>query len=148
MNAERFISRGKRLDNGEWVQGFYADRGEDFKDNCRHLILVSSDRIVGDFEKIEVNPATIGQCTGIAARKSYRGERPEDLLIFEGDIVKAGRGIHEIVYKNCCLYAKIKKDDATYYLDIVNLAEKYKAGIRIIGNIHDNPELLEVNTDE
>ena len=65
---DRFLFRGKRLDNGEMVQGYL------FKiwDDC--FILWGTTNGVPNQTKID--PATIGQCTGL---KDKSGK-----LIFEG----------------------------------------------------------------
>jgi len=100
---------------------------------------------------VEVNSYTIGQCTGLRDKNGA--------LIFEGDILSMDNKYHPnkgyeckilIVYdKNgFCYRYPIKKDlrytpnittDTTFHIftyDISKYAE-------IIGNIHDNPELLE-----
>ena len=57
------LFRGKRVDNGEWIEGFYAHSGE------KKYILIDNDIAVGYLAMKEVNPDTIGQYTGL----TYRG---------------------------------------------------------------------------
>ena len=72
---------------------------------------------------------TVGQCTGL---KDKNGK-----LIFEGDIISRGedRGV-------------IKYDDetASYYIRWKE-SETFIEDCEVIGNIYENPELLEVNNE-
>ncbi|KAK9680599.1 YopX protein [Popillia japonica] len=82
---DRYLFRGKRIDNGEWIEGFYDEitKGE-------HLDPIENDSRITTFKKLDngeiiltgihsVDPATVGQCTGT---KDKNG-----VLIFEGDLV-------------------------------------------------------------
>lgn len=71
----RYLFRGKRLDDDEWVYG----------DLLTYRVLpVIFDK---DHEQHECLATTIGQCTGLTAAKSYRGDGEDERLIFEGDNV-------------------------------------------------------------
>jgi len=96
-----------------------------------------------------INPATIGQCTGLRDKNG--------ILIFEGDIVKLDITTIRIgglpPSHDYTLYAKVKwhDDRAAWGLDNegwgdVELASDYD-DIEAIGNIHDTPELLEGETN-
>lgn len=80
----RFLFRGKRLDSGEWIQGDISRRKSRFAPQLDTTYGITD--AYGTF--CAVVPATIGQCTSLSASKSYRGDKPEDLLIFEGDIIR------------------------------------------------------------
>lgn len=78
--------RGKRIDTGEWVYGFYG-RGlvdvVDDKETYRHFIVVWNppiDHPSGYFSDIEVDPETVGQYTDCKDK--------DDRDIYVGDIVK------------------------------------------------------------
>ena len=125
MNRE-IIFRGLRIDNGGWVYGSYIT----FNDLIKKIIhnqIVDRDGYVYD-----VYPDTIGQYTGL---KDKNGKE-----IFEGDIVCLGdskRRIGVILRSEIEPAFILKVDDTDYDLYYRN-QHRYE----VIGNIHDNPELL------
>ena len=68
--------RGKRIDNGKWVYGYYVKYG--FVGKEKHYIVPS---YASDLYAIEVDPSTIGQSTGLVDKNEKR--------IYEFDIVEA-----------------------------------------------------------
>lgn len=76
----RYLFRGITVDNREWAYGSYS-YGD--KSN-QHFISVEKWPGCHDFQRIV--PETIGQCTGLTAAKSYRGDSELDRMVFEGDI--------------------------------------------------------------
>lgn len=136
---ERFLSRGKRKDNGAWVEGYYACQSNHA---CflsalkyRHFIFkdVCVDFNLGGLGEYDVIPATVGRCTGL--------EDKNGKLIFEGDIVK-NKAWYVIKYDNggygLSAFGKTKP------IPIMGHWNFNSDEIEVIGNIHDNPELLEV----
>lgn len=129
--------RGKRLDNGEWVYG-------DFRsvENC---IAVPCDiRHFGiGYDVCPVDPDTVGQYTGI---KDARGAD-----IYDGDIIECISSNH-IPIRHLIRFC----DERGYYAQYDNLnwtgelnecgpiCQYYidKFDKYVIGNIHDNPELI------
>jgi len=87
----------------------------------------------------EIIPETIGQFTGLTDKN---GER-----IFEGDIISTdlARDFLVVEFKGGAFVFNCNDGEDDYY-DHINasheLDNEYKYG-QIIGNIHDNPELLE-----
>ena len=95
--------RGKRIDNGEWVYGYYVF--EQLTEE--HNILENVDNPYDNLNWYEVDPNTVGQCTGLeddndigiyegdylnSTRKGYLGND----LSYESDVVKFERGAFRI----------------------------------------------------
>ena len=143
----RYLFRGKRLDSSKWVHGFLmAPINRPHTD--LHILPLSTKTEKYCRNYYEIDPATIGQCTGLSAKKSYRGECPEDLLIFEGDIVKGsyeetdGRIVYyfeEVKYITEQGGWILGDEDAFNNLDGISAQE-----VEVVGNVHDNREFLDV----
>lgn len=137
---ERFLFRGKRKDNGEWVYGgIFYQKSDEVKDKAVYIICGSLNDVGCAYEVI---PETIGQCTGL---KDKNGK-----LIFEGDIVKfindAGkRFLYVAVWNTSLLSWEVQEISHYVKNDYYGFDELCEYGnTELIGNIHDNPELLEV----
>ncbi len=142
---DRYLFKAKRVDNGEWVYGV------PFEIEGKTVILISDNENIlrvhyleenmweADIYAIEVNPSTICQCTGL---KDKNGK-----LIWENDICDRKEPYPEIV-KYCngdwtldYSYA-IHKESGGCYCNLGIYTEERKC-VEVIGNIFDNPELLE-----
>ncbi len=144
----RYICKAKRKDNGEWVTGYYV-----FQRKCsgvfgqmiseldfdRHLII----DLRGNSH--EVIPETVGQCTGL--------EDKNGKLIFEGDILrdKESEFIGTVKFNDVIASFVVVINDTTptfYHWSWLNKGDvtrdKILKNTEVIGNIHDNRELLEV----
>lgn len=143
----RYLYRAKRIDNGEWVIGNRIDdgvTGQVFIHTVGNSVN-ESDKVGEEgclqFVAFEVAPATICQCTGL---KDKNGN-----LIWENDIVaywdsySTESGLAEA---DCI--GKVVWDDETISFQVTNRlsAESYEVlgdECSVIGNVFDNPELLE-----
>jgi uncharacterized phage protein (TIGR01671 family) len=143
MREYRF--RGKRVDNGEWVFG--------------DLIQVETDCYIWDYDVMDngvseslrayeiwqkVNPATVGQYTGLHDKAGRE--------IWEGDIVTYPNpkciGAVEFGPYECGKYDTHQQGNG-FYIKPTNKALIYgfegghfDGTVEVIGNIHDNPDLL------
>ena len=128
--------RGKRVDNGEWIEGFYAHSGE------KKYILIDNDIAVGYLAMKEVNPDAIGQYTGLTDKNGKK--------IFEGDIIKC---ISRFDAKDMVVIfetAEFHLVDCQRYKNYTECCGYRYFGTletEVIGNIHDNPELLRGDTE-
>lgn len=124
------LFRGKRADNSEWIEGFYAKSGD------KTFILIDNDIAFGYVTMKEVVSESLGQFTGLYDKDGKK--------IFEGDIVLVPWGEKKIPscieYVPGEFYATPKEETEDIWS--VRIAP-YNSVFEIIGNIHDNPELLE-----
>ena len=131
------LFRGKRLDNGEWVYGFYCHVPRGRLDRDEHLIqTVMKSGKMGMLHCVD--PSTVGQYAGI---RDKNGER-----IFEGDIVKgrySGKvaAVQAEVWNCGCCHGVLGFSTETCDPDLGDT-------LVVIGNIHDNTELLEGGEEE
>ena len=146
------LFRGKRVDNGEWVEGnYYESKISGCFILSPKIKVRKKDGVVikDSFEVAEVIPETVGQFTGLTDKNGKK--------IFEGDIISAitlytGKEQTAVV----CFGNFIDENNGDEYIGFfiefdgikttaTQLAMKEcKNRIEVIGNIYDNPELLEV----
>ena len=144
MRENMGLYHGKRVDNGKWVEGYF------FETNApvyRALIIVDMAVDITDgytvilgFNIVEVIPETVGQYAGLTDKNSKK--------IFEGDIIKNvwTEDVHTVDW---CV------DSAVWVLPCVTDERRETTfnsysgdDYEVIGNIHDNPELLKGGNDE
>lgn len=135
------LFRGKRIDNGEWVKGgCYASRG-----GKRYIITYSvviheypgdAPDIYDDFSVIEVDPSTFSEFTGLTDKNGKK--------IFEGDIVRIPNNSIDNYSIDivCDIGMVVIHNHRDMGLD-TDFSIWYGCELEVIGNIHDNPELLE-----
>lgn len=119
---DRYLFKAKRLDNGEWIVGYLYRLSEN---NPPFVML----RKYG--ESYEVDEHTICQCTGLKDKNSR--------LIWENDIVKINNSKVNmlITFRDFEIICTIPNEK--YYKHRLEYDTEYE----VIGNIFDNPELLE-----
>lgn len=149
------LFRGKRVDNGEWIKGLIWQLSDG-------TLVIG---IATDF--FEVDPSTVGEYTGLTDKNGRK--------IFEGDIVKLFDIAVGKIVQECGAFGIVCREPIDYdYLaseiapvtgcdntpmfcyndNFVSLWELYWnyneespeiSVSEVIGNIHDNPELMEVS---
>ena len=126
------LFRAKRLNNGEWVEGFYFIDERDIEDGVIWRDVPQIQQRYGDhYDYFDVDPLTIGQFTGLTDKNGKK--------IFEGDIVKDAHHTGVVSFGefncSCC--------EGVYGWSFSNGADiRYHSIHEVIGNTHDNPELL------
>ena len=118
------LFRGKRIDNGEWVEGD-LNRGLFADIDFIAYFKTSNERVC-----FEVIPSTVGQYTG----KEVKSGR-----VFEGDIGVSIDGLFLVCWDDDKAAFVMHFQDYPY--ETLYLEEMWDDA-EIIGNIHDNPELL------
>ena len=127
MRDNMGLYRGKRESDGKWVEGYlYPGIGQH---KGKWLITVVDDCLTTS-RTYSVLPETIGQFIG-AADKNRHG-------IFEGDIVKFKNELFEVKFiEKYSRFAGVKPG-VVFSVFLFSNSE-------VVGNIHDNPELMKVN---
>ena len=129
----RYLFRGKRKDNGEWTEGNLLKRWDG-------LWIFTIDEKFADL----IIPSTICQCTGMPDKNSK--------VAYEHDIIKTPVGNAKIVW-NCTqtpednhinVGFEVVFPDATANDNYRHDLGYWIGKSEFIGNIFDNPELLEV----
>lgn len=136
----RYISRGKRKDNKEWIYGdlIIDQYGKYYIHPNANAFSVNEYNLAKCIQMIEVIPETVGRCTGL--------EDKNGKLMFTGDVVNAlfdfGMPIKSVCGLKYGAFGLLaKQHGAEHFHAFTSICNvKYE----VIGNIHDNPELLEV----
>jgi len=139
------LFRGKRIDNGEWVEGYLLLCDERVfilpKESvgCWHFDwLKKGEYIFGKF--IEVIPETVGQYTGLTDKNGKKA--------FEHDVTEDAWGRKWVIFATpggfgICREVEWLNGKQIYHgLSELQNAEWFKENHIIVGNIDDNPELL------
>lgn len=123
------LFRGKTLD-GRWVEGSYGHSTIIGEDTYVAAVIYSNDTNLFTADWDEVIPETVGQYIGLTDNNGKK--------IFEGDIINIE--YFETVVENAVIeYVGTSFYGSTDYDDWE--LDGY-CQLEIIGNIHDNPELL------
>ena len=135
------LFRGKRTDNGEWVYGYYTNARYYLDKKEMHIIFEPDVEAFPHCEFTgyeEVIPETVCQFTGLHDKNGRK--------IFEGDIVEGNSEYFTYTHP----YGKVVYDGGQYLISFDDMLEDIEClgawanAVEIIGNIYDNPELLEV----
>jgi len=139
MNRE-VAFRGKRCSDGKWVYGFYVESKTSWRGHKPHKSWIVPDAISnGGFFNVlgryAVKDDTVGQFTGMCDRNCKK--------VFEGDVV-------HVVWQDpmfCQWHERTVLVEFKYGRFTVYQSKPFehsdKRYFEVIGNIYDNPELLD-----
>ena len=138
MREHMGLFRGKRVDTGEQIEGFYHRVTDNWTHTNVHFITCFQDMpLTGETiltVQHRVDPDTVGECTGLRDKNGK--------LIFEGDIVEGcdftveDGGFGVVGFDDGAFTVSGNNIEGTFYENYWGL------DFEVIGNIHDNPELL------
>lgn len=125
------LFRGKRIDNGEWVEGAYMP----YYYSTRYgkvAAIFTNDDVLCKTCRYPVDPDTVDQYTGKVVKTGK---------VFDGDIGKSIDGIFLVCWDDEKAAFVMRFNEYPY--ETLYLEEMWDDA-EIIGNIHDNPELMEI----
>ena len=135
------ISADNDLD-GKWIFGQLVVRPDNDDGIDKTFICESGHRFIRCLSKMpctyEVDPETVGQFTGLTDKNGKR--------IFEGDIVSGDNYWHEnrkkyqVAFEDSCFF--LVDDGGSFW------HKDHIENIEVIGNIHDNLELMSVEVED
>lgn len=138
------LFRGKSIIRGEWIYGYLNQHRGNIRYDCDCEPIADGCYYINDWQaKIDtgmygqdykVDPDTIGQFTGLEDKLGTK--------IFEGDVID-DLGVEYIVVFDSD-YAQFRGKFDDWNAEISHIASRCE----VIGNVYDNPELLEVSGDE
>lgn len=127
------LFRGKQIDTGALVEGAFCmkDCDDPFGELVDRPSIIKYEEPHSGYW-FRVDPETVGQFTGLTDKNGKK--------IFEGDIVEVNHEAYpgvrgEVFFKNGSFMLKNVSDVLSLY--------GFLPWCKVIGNIHDNPELLE-----
>lgn len=117
--SREHLYKAKRLDNGEWVEGFYVG---DVGDGCHEICDINDS--LG--HRVEIDPETVCEYTGLMGAEKEK--------LFEGDLAfdEYDEENGEIVFVEGCYYF-----ETSGHITGLNEVNNY---LCIIGNVHNESE--------
>lgn len=135
----QILFRGKRVDNGKWITGYYIKAGYHWHKYGKHedwivTSAIQNGGLMNFCGRGAVIPATVGQFTGLFDKNGKK--------IFEGDIIKYC-GVVGVICFDMLSAAFLIFEDRDHAERLDNISRFGEYGLQVVGNIYDNKELLE-----
>lgn len=137
----KYLSRGKRESDNKWVVGYYMKRSHSVDGTgipFDHYILTELGH------EFKVDPTTVGRCMNIHDK--------DGCLIFEDDILAGEETMVTMVRYNGHCTTNSWKNKLTYVAELtpsnLQLLSVKASSCRVVGNIHDDPKLVDVKRRE
>ena len=158
------LFRAKQIDDGEWVEGYYAMMG---KGNLIRHYIVQNCALTGLFEDpednmyfndVEIDPETLCQYTGLKDKdgnwiwendilscehEKYSDDNPLEVYPLMPDPIKYKRNYAVEFINTGSNYGYRLRNKSIHFMLTGNVV--YNHNIKVIGNIFDNPDLLKGN---
>lgn len=119
---KEYLFTAKRLDNGQWVEGWY--------DGCYGNATINYLKSNGIAYNVVVIPETVRQFTGLTDKNGKR--------IFEGDIIRAYKHNEIMFVETITLIQNVYHFGSFNFIEFQNIFRN----IEVIGNIFDYADLL------
>ena len=134
---ERYLFRGKRKDNGEWVTGYLIQGNNTYIVTPEAIYyMVVSISYMASVEFVEVIPETVGQ---------YTGAKLGEQNLFDGDLLSYIGETYEIVWDEHFLVWSVKNKKGDMCFSLATILRDKKRECKLIASKWDNPGLLEVS---
>lgn len=132
--------RGKRVDDGGWVYGDFCNYKFDGMDETIPCIHIGN---LGYIKNAfyQVDPNTVGQFSGLLD-KNGKEIYEHDIVRYYDDIEDELATSHVIYHKESCSFCAAPTKLCGDYVGITAYWQ-----FEVIGNIHDNPEMLKGGTE-
>ena len=149
----KILFRGKRMDNGEWILGSLLKvKTNSYALQTAYMIFKPDFVFTSEGAKslghAHVDPETVGQCTGLKDRNGKWIFEGDMLKPFDDEIDKMVVEFHNGLFM-LCLYGERGYmgeggwvEEGNYGVFECEPLSSYGDDVEVIGNIHDNPELL------
>lgn len=133
----KILFRGKRVDNGEWVYGDLL--------RMHGVPYIYPDPAPNGWNDYEVIPDTVGQFTGLLDKNGKE--------IYEGDVLSVLYNLSLERENVCVVYGGAGEHTPGFYFSDDGTTDPYHTwdfrdfvnDVEVIGNIHNNPELMKQN---